>query len=82
MKWALVHGEYICNDGVSFFIRFFFDWVEITLIVLPLFAPIMQTLDFGDHLPSHMIVPWIAVLLAVNLQTSFLTPPLVLHYFI
>ena len=35
----------------------------------------MQTLDFGDHLPSHMIVPWIAVLLAVNLQTSFLTPP-------
>ena len=61
--------------GLVFLLGFFFDWVEITLIVLPLFAPIMQTLDFGDHLPSHMIVPWIAVLLAVNLQTSFLTPP-------
>ena len=61
--------------GLVFLLGFFFDWVEITLIVLPLFAPIMQTLDFGDHLPSNMIVPWIAVLLAVNLQTSFLTPP-------
>jgi TRAP-type mannitol/chloroaromatic compound transport system permease large subunit len=61
--------------GLVFLLGFFFDWVEITLIVLPLFAPIMQTLDFGDHLPSQMIVPWIAVLLAVNLQTSFLTPP-------
>ena len=61
--------------GMVFLLGFFFDWVEITLIVLPLFAPIMQTLDFGDHLANDMIVPWIAVLLAVNLQTSFLTPP-------
>ena len=61
--------------GLVFLLGFFFDWVEITLIVLPLFATLMQALDFGDHLPSHMIVPWIAVLLAVNLQTSFLTPP-------
>ena len=35
----------------------------------------MATLDFGDHVPSELIIPWIAVLLAVNLQTSFLTPP-------
>jgi len=61
--------------GLVFLLGFFFDWVEITLIVLPLFAPIMQELDFGNHVPSEMIIPWMAVLLAVNLQTSFLTPP-------
>ena len=61
--------------GLVFLLGFFFDWVEITLIVLPLFAPIMQELDFGSHVPSEMIIPWMAVLLAVNLQTSFLTPP-------
>ena len=61
--------------GLVFLLGFFFDWVEITLIVLPLFAPIMKELDFGSHVPSEMIIPWMAVLLAVNLQTSFLTPP-------
>ena len=61
--------------GLVFLLGFFFDWVEITLIVLPLFAPIMRTLDFGDHVSNEFIIPWIAVLLAVNLQTSFLTPP-------
>ncbi len=61
--------------GLVFLLGFFFDWVEITLIVLPLFAPIMKTLDFGDHVQTEYIIPWIAVLLAVNLQTSFLTPP-------
>ena len=35
----------------------------------------MRTLDFGDHVSNEFIIPWIAVLLAVNLQTSFLTPP-------
>ena len=61
--------------GMVFLLGFFFDWVEITLIVLPLFAPIMKLMDFGDHVPAEMIIPWVAVLLAVNLQTSFLTPP-------
>ncbi len=61
--------------GMVFLLGFFFDWVEITLIVLPLFAPIMRTLDFGDHVPVELLIPWVAVLLAVNLQTSFLTPP-------
>ncbi len=62
--------------GMVFALGFFFDWIEITLIVLPLFAPIMRTMDFGNHIPFAVdIVPWIAILLAVNLQTSFLTPP-------
>ncbi|MFH1804311.1 MAG: TRAP transporter large permease subunit [Pseudomonadota bacterium] len=67
---------------IVFILGFFFDWVEITLIVLPIFAPIIGLLDFGDHLTvagieasqSH-ILTWFAVLIAVNLQTSFLTPP-------
>jgi tripartite ATP-independent transporter DctM subunit len=62
--------------GVIFFLGFFFDWVEITLIVLPVFGPIVQELDFGTHLPdAHHVVLWFAILVAVNLQTSFLTPP-------
>jgi len=50
-----------------FFIGFFLDFIEITFIHVPVLAPIM--IDFGyDPI-------WFCVLLAVNLQTSFLTPP-------
>lgn len=61
--------------GIVFFLGFFFDWIEITLIVLPVFSPIIELLDFGVHVDKHEIVFWFAILLAVNLQTSFLTPP-------
>jgi TRAP-type mannitol/chloroaromatic compound transport system permease large subunit len=61
--------------GLVFVLGFFFDWIEITLIVLPIFAPILAQLDFGDHLQSREVVYWIAILIAMNLQTSFLTPP-------
>lgn len=62
--------------GVVFVLGFFFDWIEITLIVLPIFTPIVRLMDFGGHL-SHPteVVYWFAILVAVNLQTSFLTPP-------
>ena len=60
---------------VVFVLGFFFDWVEITLIVLPIFAPLLKTLDFGEHVAKPDMVYWFAILLAVNLQTSFLTPP-------
>ncbi|MGI9336285.1 MAG: TRAP transporter large permease [Gammaproteobacteria bacterium] len=58
-----------------FFLGFFLDFLEITLIVLPVFAPIVVNLDFGDHLPKESVVYWFIILMAVNLQTSFLTPP-------
>jgi tripartite ATP-independent transporter DctM subunit len=61
--------------GIVFFLGFFFDWIEITLIVLPVFSPIIAELDFGDHVARGEMVYWFAILLAVNLQTSFLTPP-------
>ena len=59
-----------------FILGFFFDWIEITLIILPVFAPIIAQLDFGSHLSDPaMTTTWFAILMAVNLQTSFLTPP-------
>jgi tripartite ATP-independent transporter DctM subunit len=61
--------------GIVFFLGFFLDWIEITLIVLPVFSPLIKTLDFGTHVPQEDIVYWFIILMAVNLQTSFLTPP-------
>ena len=39
--------------GVVFFLGFFLDWIEITLIVLPVFAPLVINLDFGDHVAKQ-----------------------------
>ncbi|MEP3436108.1 MAG: TRAP transporter large permease subunit, partial [Hoeflea sp.] len=50
-----------------FVLGFFLDFVEISVIVLPLIAP---PLIMMGHDPI-----WLGVLLAINLQTSFLTPP-------
>jgi len=61
--------------GLIFLMGFFFDWIEITLIVLPIFAPVIQLLDFGAHIAANDAVYWFAILVAINLQTSFLTPP-------
>lgn len=61
--------------GIIFILGFFLDWIEITLIVLPVFAPIISSLDFGSHVAHSEIVYWFAILMAINLQTSFLTPP-------
>jgi tripartite ATP-independent transporter DctM subunit len=53
--------------GIIFVIGFFLDFIEITFIHVPVLAPIM--IEFGfDPL-------WFCVLIAVNLQTSFMTPP-------
>jgi tripartite ATP-independent transporter DctM subunit len=51
----------------TFILGFFLDWIEITLIVLPLVSPVVIALDFN--------LVWFTVLFAVCLQTSFLTPP-------
>ncbi|RMB08985.1 TRAP transporter large permease [Eilatimonas milleporae] len=60
----------------TFLLGFFFDWIEITLIILPVFAPVIAGLDFAGHVPAGApTLVWFAVLMAVNLQTSFLTPP-------
>ncbi len=68
--------------GMTFLLGFFLDWVEITLIILPIFAPLVANLDFGDHVTTGTgfeartdTLVWFLVLMAINLQTSFLTPP-------
>lgn len=61
---------------IIFLLGFFFDWIEITLIVLPIFTPIIAAADFGGHVAEQRdVIYWFAILVAVNLQTSFLTPP-------
>lgn len=59
-----------------FIMGFFFDWIEICLIVIPIFAPIIGKLDFGTFIEGKLIIlTWFAILLSVNMQTAFLTPP-------
>ncbi len=59
-----------------FLMGFFFDWIEICLIVLPIFAPIIGKLDYGTAVQGpQVILAWFAILMAVNMQTAFLTPP-------
>jgi TRAP-type mannitol/chloroaromatic compound transport system permease large subunit len=59
-----------------FLLGFFFDWLEICLIVLPIFGPILAQADFSGYVGTQAaFLPWFLILVAVNLQTSFLTPP-------
>lgn len=58
-----------------FVLGFVLDWLEITLILVPIFAPVMTKLEFGNGLQSDAVLIWFGLLVAVNLQTSFLTPP-------
>ena len=64
--------------GSVFLLGFFLDWIEITLIVLPLIAPVVSGLGFqieGHGVVDNPELVWFVVLIAVSLQTSFLTPP-------
>ncbi len=63
---------------VVFFLGFFLDWIEISLIMLPLLAPVVSGLDLdinGFGVVDYPKLTWFALLVAVTLQTSFLTPP-------
>ncbi len=53
----------------------FFDWTEITLRLLPLFAPGLAGIDPGGHVARRGPIHRFAVLLAVDRQPSFLAPP-------
>jgi tripartite ATP-independent transporter DctM subunit len=50
-----------------FILGFFIEWIEISYIVVPLFLPLLQA--------GNADMVWVATLIAVMLQTSFLTPP-------
>ena len=60
-------GIIICILFATFLLGFFLDWIELTLIILPLVSPVVINLGFDPV--------WFTVMFAVCLQTSFLTPP-------
>lgn len=60
-------GIVICILFATFLLGFFLDWIELTLIILPLVSPVVVGLGFDPI--------WFTILFAVCLQTSFLTPP-------
>ncbi|MEZ5952759.1 MAG: TRAP transporter large permease subunit [Hyphomonas sp.] len=62
-KW----GALIMTMIVMFVLGFFLDFIEIVFVVVPLVAPPLILLGFDPV--------WLAILMALNLQTSFLTPP-------
>jgi tripartite ATP-independent transporter DctM subunit len=62
-RWAVL----IIMMGIVFLMGMFIDWAAILLVTVPIFMPIAMELEF-DPL-------WFSILLCVNLQTSFLTPP-------
>ncbi|MEM7188491.1 MAG: TRAP transporter large permease subunit [Pseudomonadota bacterium] len=61
--------------GAIFVLGFVLDWLEITLILMPIFGPLIAGLDFGNGLDRQAVLIWFGILVALNLQTSFLTPP-------
>ena len=52
---------------VMFLLGFILDFIEITFVVVPVVAPVLLSMGFDPI--------WLGVMIAVNLQTSFLTPP-------
>jgi len=62
-KWAFVG----IAMAIIFLLGFFIDFIEISFIIIPILMPIAEHYNI-DPL-------WFAILIAINLQTSFLTPP-------
>ena len=52
---------------IMFALGFFLDFIEITFVVVPIIAPVLLQMDINPI--------WLGIMMAVNLQTSFLTPP-------
>lgn len=60
-------GAMVVVMAVMFFLGFFLDFLEIIFVVVPMVAPVLITMGVDPV--------WLGVMMAVNLQTSFLTPP-------
>lgn len=60
-------GALVITMLVMFLLGFFLDFIEIIYIIVPLVAPVLIAAGFDPV--------WLGVLMALNLQTSFLTPP-------
>jgi len=60
-------GALLFTMAVVFVLGFFLDFVEISVIILPVVGPALMVMGLDPI--------WLSVLIAMNLQTSFLTPP-------
>ncbi|HCS92634.1 MAG: TRAP transporter large permease subunit [Thiohalocapsa sp. PB-PSB1] len=60
-------GAVILVMLVMFFLGFILDFIEITFVVVPIVGPVLFTMGLDPV--------WLGVMIAINLQTSFLTPP-------
>ena len=72
------YGTIIALLLIIFLLGFFLDWIEITLIVLPLLTPVVASLNIqvnGFGVVDNPEMIWFLLLVAMALQTSFLTPP-------
>lgn len=72
------YGIIACVLLIIFLLGFFLDWIEITLIALPLLAPVISALGIqvdGYGVVDNPELVWFVMLVAMALQTSFLTPP-------
>jgi tripartite ATP-independent transporter DctM subunit len=62
--------QFIVVMAVIFFLGFFLDFIEIAVVVVPIVAPILLA-DPG----ANITAVWLGVMIGLNIQTSFLTPP-------
>ncbi|MEL7372990.1 MAG: TRAP transporter large permease subunit, partial [Pseudomonadota bacterium] len=60
-------GAFIAVMLVMFLLGFVLDFIEITFVVVPIVGPVLLAMGFDPV--------WLGVMIAINLQTSFLTPP-------
>jgi len=74
-------GKLLFILGIVFLLGWPFEWPVIVLVFLPILLPVIETLDFGMSKQETML--WFGALLAVNLQTAFLSPPVAMSaYFL
>jgi len=66
-------GKLLLIMALIFVLGWPFEWPAIVLVFLPIFLPVIKTLKLGLE-PLDMMI-WIGALVAVNLQTAFLSPP-------
>jgi TRAP-type mannitol/chloroaromatic compound transport system permease large subunit len=88
LVFRLLHGEAMIQDfflglqlnkfiivffimAIMFVLGFFLDFLEICFIIIPIIMPILTALGFN----TEQNLLYLAILIAINLQTSFLTPP-------
>ncbi len=62
--------QFIVVMAVIFVLGFFLDFIEIAIVVVPIVAPILLA-----ETSANVTAVWLGVMIAVNMQTSFLTPP-------